>query len=66
MKNLPLMYFEAKPPKLQTQLASILRSHKDLLASLLDFIEDDTTRLVYSEEANNSRDRCEDSQQLEV
>lgn len=50
MKNLPLMYLVANPPKL-TMLD--YNCHCCHVIDLLDLIEDNTARLCYPKEAHN-------------
>lgn len=55
MKNLPLMYFEAKPPKLgkdSCQLACRQR-REEMVSNILDFVENHAVRVVDSEEPDN-------------
>ena len=51
MKNLPLIYLDAKPPKLKVihvrRVTNTLQGGK---LYVLDFIEDNTRRLVYPEQ----------------
>jgi hypothetical protein len=60
MKNLPLMYLVANPPKLEP--GQFLPLALGLLR-LLDFIEDDTARLSYPEQSHNCCDNHQETQQ---
>lgn len=64
MKNLPLMYFEAKPPKLLAQLAIAQRFQ--LSCDILDLIEDDAGRLVYPEQPYEGSQEGDEGQQLPI
>ena len=54
------MYFEAKPPKLGAGSVFNGVSFARGFASLLDFVENHATWLIDSEEANDSRNDCEE------
>jgi hypothetical protein len=67
MKNLPLMYFEAKPPKLgRDSLArdTVLGSGAE--GYILDLVEDNAARLVDSEETNDGGENCHTERDLVV
>ena len=66
MKNLPLMYLDAKPPKLHDQSVPNARFRIGLIACLLHFIEYYTAGLVYPEETDDRCNKGKDSKKLEI
>jgi hypothetical protein len=66
MKNLPLMYFDANPPKLGNQLANVSLEFVSTQPHLLNFIENNAGRLGNSEESNDSGNGGQNSQQRPV
>lgn len=66
MKNLPLMYLDAKPPKLCTMVSCWYILHMVFNADLLDLVEDNATRLVYPEQTHGQGNQGQSNQQLPV
>lgn len=63
MKNLPLIYFEAKPPKLKWSA----QVHRLICpADLLDLVKDHARRLVDAEQSNRRSHNSQGSHQLVV
>jgi hypothetical protein len=61
MKNLPLIYLVANPPKLGARSVAIYQHWHRM--HLLDFVEDDAARLSYPEQAHDCRDSNQKAQQ---
>jgi hypothetical protein len=56
MKNLPLMYLEAKPPKLWRHGQLIVCRGKRVAGDILDLVKDDTGGLRDAEQAHEEGD----------
>jgi len=66
MKNLPLMYFDANPPKLRCKSANKFFRFLLRRCGLLDFVEDNAGRLLNAEEAYNGSHASQHGQQRPV
>lgn len=67
MKNLPLIYLEANPPKLSMSISfRNVWTWYEWCPLLLDFIEYDAAGLVYSKQAHNGTNNSEYTQKLKV
>lgn len=70
MKNLPLMYLDAKPPKLLQTFDQYPANRGNYILPwvgyILDFVKHDTGRLVNAEQANNGGHNRGDSEEREV
>ena len=65
MKNLPLMYLVAKPPKLRKGVISVDQKAQVALC-LLNFIEDDTAGLVYPKQPDEEGDESQTQEYVPV
>lgn len=69
MKNWPLMYLRAKPPKLEKVYVSLFEHvghRRRAEQNILDLIKDDARRLIYTEEANEDGKEGDEEHNLVV
>ncbi len=67
MKNLPLMYLVAKPPKLLPRRGQLrYHTHWGMRMNILDLVEDDAGGLVDAEQAHDSGEDGDGKHQLEI